>query len=211
MSALAGTLAALLIRALGRTLRLRIEGGDRLAAVRGGPFLFLVWHGRILLPIHRHRDERVIGMVSLSKDGDLTARILAGLGYDTVRGSSSRGGKQAFHTMLDGLAKGRPGAVIPDGPRGPARELKPGSLYLAQQAGVKLLPLGASARPALRLKSWDRFLIPRPFARAALVYGEPVEVPRDASTERIEQIRQELERRLNELEAEADRLVVAAR
>lgn len=206
MLRLAAAVAPAAIRALGSTLRIEVRGGERLERVRasGRPFLYVVWHGRILLPILHHRDEQVLAMVSLSRDGDFTARVLSGLGYRTVRGSSSRGGNEAFHAMVAELKPGRAGAIIPDGPRGPSTCLKPGILYLAHQAGAYILPLSSSAHPARSLRSWDRFVLPMPFARGVVNYGEPVAPPEDCSTQRIEQMRQDLERCLKLLQAEAD-------
>ena len=145
-------------------------------------------------------------MVSLSRDGDLAAATLERLGYGVVRGSSSRGGRDAFLALRDQVRAGRDGAIIPDGPRGPSRELKTGILYLAQETEASILPLSYSARPARRLASWDGFLLPCPFARAVLVYGEPVEVPRSAAPEALLRLRDSLTARLDTLEREADAL-----
>lgn len=209
MLRLLSSLAALMVRALGAAVRVDVIGDSAIEALRAraAPFLFLVWHGRILLPIHHHRDQGVAAMVSLSRDGDLTAAVLHKLGYRSVRGSSSRGGNKAYHGMLEAVRGGCAGAIIPDGPRGPARVLKPGALYLAQQAGVPIIPLSAAARPARRLQSWDRFLLPFPFARGVIVYGEPIEVPRDLPAHQIEQKRRDLERTLCDLEQQADAAV----
>ena len=207
MLRLAAALAPAAIRALGSTLSLEVQGGEQLDRVRasGRPFLLAVWHGRILLPILRHRDENVLAMVSLSHDGDFAARVLTGLGYRTVRGSSSRGGNEAFHAMVAELKPGNAGAIIPDGPRGPLAYMKPGLLYLAHQAGALILPLSSAAHPARSIRSWDRFVLPMPFARGVINYGAPVGPPEDCSTQRIERMRQDLERSLNQLQAEADR------
>ena len=202
----AAAVAPTAIRLLGATSRTEIVDGHHLKSLQSadGPFLFCLWHGRILLPIYRHRNAGHVAMVSLSADGDPTARVLESLGYGTVRGSSTRGGREAFHALADVVRGGTCGAIIPDGPRGPARQMKPGILYLAQLTGVPILPVSASARPARLLGSWDRFLLPAPFARAVIVYGEPLRVPERCAESDLEGYRQELEDRMNQIEREAD-------
>jgi lysophospholipid acyltransferase (LPLAT)-like uncharacterized protein len=109
--------------------------------------------------------------------------------------------------MASHLARERsPIAIIPDGPRGPSGVLKPGAITLAQRTGARILPLAFAAKPSVTLKSWDRHMIPLPFSRSIVIYGEPVEVPMDASEEQREKIRRKTEEKLNSLVREADKL-----
>jgi lysophospholipid acyltransferase (LPLAT)-like uncharacterized protein len=213
--ALAPPLAAAAVRALGATLRLTESGlpvVEPLWAARQ-PLIYAVWHGRLLMiPWLNARLSRTRGarrarvLASRSRDGELVARWVARFGLPVVRGSSSRGGAAALRALATAVRAGEDVAVVPDGPRGPCERLQAGLVVLAATSGAPVVPLGFSARPARRLASWDRFLVPYPFARAALVFGPAVRVARDADRERA---RASLEAALREVTATADRLVGA--
>ncbi|MDZ7330457.1 MAG: lysophospholipid acyltransferase family protein [candidate division KSB1 bacterium] len=168
------------------------------------PILYVLWHGRILIPIFVHRNEGITPMVSLHSDGEIIAQTLQRLGYRTIRGSSSRGGNKAFHEMVDILSKNGVGAIIPDGPRGPRHHLKPGTLYIAQQSQAYLVPVTFSANRKIVFNSWDRFVLPLPFAKCVMLYGEPVRVGKDFPTDQLEQIREKFEQEMISLERTAD-------
>lgn len=208
MVAFASACAQAAIHALLGTLRCRVAGAVHRDSARqsGRPLLFTVWHGRLLYPLYAHRGQQIVAMVSLSRDGDLAAAVLERFGYGVVRGSSSRGGREAYDALRGHIGAGRDGAIIPDGPRGPARALKPGLLRLAQETGAVILPLSWSARPARRLRSWDHHLVPAPFARAVLVYGEPLAVARTTPAAEVARAQELLTARLDELERAADQL-----
>jgi lysophospholipid acyltransferase (LPLAT)-like uncharacterized protein len=148
----------------------------------------------------RHRRSGVL--VSLSRDGTLIAGILARLGYQPVRGSSSRGGAGGLRELEAMLRAGRSVALTPDGPRGPRHRAQWGAVALAAATGRPILPLAASTQPAWTLGSWDGFQIPRPGARGVIVFGEPLAVPEDADPAAWSA---RLESALNAAEAEADR------
>jgi len=171
-------------RATLKVQRLRFDHYIGLKA-RGVPILFALWHGRMFLSIQAHRREGIVTMASQSKDGEIIAGIAESLGYETVRGSSSRGGGRALIGLMRQIDAGFDGAVTPDGPRGPAHVFAPGAAIAAQRTGALIVPIRAAASRAWRLKSWDRFLIPKPFARVDVSYGVPtgVEVgtPREAA------------------------------
>ena len=215
MAALVPPLAAAAVCALGATLRLTEAG---LAAVEPlwaarQPVIYTVWHGRILMiPWLNARLCRTRGarrarvLASRSRDGELVARYVGRFGLPVVRGSSSRHGAQALRALAGAVRAGEDVAVVPDGPRGPRERLQAGVVVLAATTGAPVVPLGFAARPARRLGSWDRFLVPWPFARAALVFGAAVRVARDADREAA---RARLEAALCEATATADRLVGA--
>ena len=207
--------AAALVRALGATLRLRAEGVDALMPQwrAGRPLIYCVWHGRILMvPWLNARLRRTHGargvsvLTSRSRDGAIVSGYVSRFGLDVVRGSSSLGGAAALRTLVTAVQGGQDVALVPDGPRGPRGRLEPGVVALAALTGAPVIPLGFAARPAWRLKTWDEFQIPTPFARAAVVFGVATTVPRDADRERA---RQAIERSLDEATAAADRLVSA--
>lgn len=168
-------LGALLIRALAATWRVRIVNGEHPRALRaaGTPVIFTLWHGQLLPLLMRHRHEEVSILISEHRDGEIIARIAERLGYRTVRGSTTRGGERALLGLARILQSGGDVAVTPDGPRGPARHFAPGALVAAQRGGGAILPIAASASRAWRLRSWDRFLVPKPFARVTVAYGAP--------------------------------------
>ena len=179
---LAVVLGGALIRALASTWRYRVRNVEELEKLRGSgaPFVFSIWHGQLLPLLWHHRDQGISILVSEHKDGELIARFAESIGYGTIRGSSSRGAAGALLGLVRALEEGKEVGITPDGPRGPACSYAPGAAVAASKAGALVLPLAAHADRAWRLNSWDRFMIPRPFARVTLAYGAPVRLPRDA-------------------------------
>src|SRR5262249_27913588 len=106
--------------------------------------------------------------------------------YKVIRGSSSRGGARALREMLGVLASGAVLIITPDGPRGPRHSMNPGLAWMARATGYPIVPVGFGVDRAWRMKSWDHFTVPKPGARIALVYGEPVSVARDATSADME-------------------------
>ena len=150
---------------------------------RGVPILFALWHGRMFLSIQAHRSEGIVTMASRSKDGEVIAGWLERNGYSVVRGSSNRGGSQALKEMVRRVRAGSSAALTVDGPTGPPRRVQPGIVELARMTGGWILPITSSSAQPRFLASWDRYLLPRPFSRNVVVYGEPFPVPRDAAPE----------------------------
>jgi lysophospholipid acyltransferase (LPLAT)-like uncharacterized protein len=204
---LAGALAAWLVRALFATTRVRTVGEEAYRAFRdrGERVILVAWHSQLLPLIHRHRDQAFIALVSEHGDGEYLARALERLGWGTVRGSSTRGGMKGLKGLIRAAREGRGLALTPDGPRGPAREIKPGALAVAQITGLPIQPLAAGASRGWRLSSWDAFLVPRPFSRVCVAYGTPRRVPRELDREALERIAGDLEAELNALTAVAER------
>jgi len=176
-----------LIRLLAMTWRVRVENDAELNAARAANrrIIYTLWHGELLPLLWHHRGRRIAVVISEHRDGEIIAQIAERLGYTTVRGSSSRGGSRALIGLMRAIESGRDGAVTPDGPRGPAHVFAPGAAIASQRTGAPLLPVRASASRAWRLKSWDRFLVPKPFALVRVMYGPLTAVdaasPRDAA------------------------------
>ncbi len=172
-------------RAVAHTWRFEHVGrGQWDAAVEAGTgFACMLWHEALLPLLWHHREARAVIVVSHARDGQYLADFAASIGYRLVRGSSSRGAVGALLAASRELAGGAIVALTPDGPRGPRRELKPGVLAAAQRAGVPVLPVHAEANHAWRLDSWDRFGIPKPFARVRVAYGSPIRI--GPGTERL--------------------------
>lgn len=166
----------LLVRALAPTWRLTERNARvvRELRARGQPIIFAFWHGRMLPLLWHHRREGVAILVSEHADGEIIARIAEALGYRTVRGSTTRGSERALLRLIRVVQGGAEVAVTPDGPRGPAERFAAGALVVAQRSGAPIVPVASGSPSAWRLRSWDRFMIPRPFARVTIAYGEPI-------------------------------------
>ncbi len=140
------------------------------------PHVFLLWHDALLPLLWHHRGRGVTIVVSDAQDGRYLAAYARRIGYGEARGSSTRGGVRALVGAVKALQAGTAVAFTPDGPRGPRREFKGGVLLAAQKGGAVVVPLHAAADRAWRLRSWDRFLVPKPFARVRIAYGPTFEV-----------------------------------
>lgn len=174
---------------LGRTWRFRVVNGAAIEGLRAAKvgFVFSLWHGQLLPLLWYHRDEGVLVLISEHRDGELVARAATSLGFGLIRGSTTRGAERALIEMGRELKVGHEVAITPDGPRGPARKFAPGALVAAQRADSFIVPTVAVADRAWYLRSWDRFMIPKPFARITIAYGKPTKVfaatPRAAAEE----------------------------
>lgn len=192
-------LGGMLLRLLARTWRFRVVNADVARAARSGsrPVIFAFWHGQMLPLLWWHRGEGIHVVISEHGDGEIIAQVAEGLGYRAVRGSSRRSPERALLGASRVASAGEDVAFTPDGPRGPAESVAPGALIVAQRSGAAILPISAGATTAWRLRSWDRFMIPKPFARIAVAYGEPLMVdvatPREAAG-----LADELARRIRE-------------
>jgi len=175
---LAAMLGVLFVRALASTWRYRVHGREHPQSLSDArtSFIFVLWHNRILPLLYHHRHEEIVLLISRHRDGGYLASLAERWGYRFVRGSSKRGGEVGLLGVVRALQGGAVVAITPDGPRGPAERVKPGAVAAAQHAGVPIVPIAASASRAWWLKSWDRFCIPKPFARIDVQYGDPIVV-----------------------------------
>jgi lysophospholipid acyltransferase (LPLAT)-like uncharacterized protein len=201
--AVAGFVGALLLRLLGASWRVRVIGEDPFS--REGPLVATTWHRGLLIAAYCFRNRGIVVPVSQSRDGDLGSSLLRYLGFAaTARGSSSRGATGLLRNLIRQARAGRPVAILPDGPRGPAGRAKPGVIAVARASGALLVPIGVSASPAKQFGSWDRAILPLPFARVTCSYGEPIQVPKKATGEALEELRSELEATLDRLNLQLD-------
>jgi lysophospholipid acyltransferase (LPLAT)-like uncharacterized protein len=202
-----------LVSALCRTYRLvAVAGSERLDAVREGSEAVIVcfWHNRILYCTYHLGRELVWRgfpvkvMISRSRDGELISRAIEAWGGGTARGSSSRGGSGALRQLVRSLAEGRVAAVTtPDGPRGPVYRAQSGTVVLAQLSGAPVYPISYCPEKMWRLRSWDGFMLPKPFSRVSVAVGEPLWVPRDLDDNAREAARERLESALLETDRTA--------
>lgn len=187
-----------LLELLGATWRVEernAEAWQRLKA-EGKPYVLAAWHGQLLGAVWGNRFRDICALASTHGDAEIMARILDRWGYGLVRGSSSQGGREALTLIVEGLTKGRSFAFTPDGPRGPRGVPKPGLLVASMRSGVPIIGIRTEISRAWRMGSWDRFAIPKPFARLRLTYTDPWVAP-DASEASVA----ELQRRLGPPEA----------
>jgi lysophospholipid acyltransferase (LPLAT)-like uncharacterized protein len=199
-------LAPALLRLLAVTWRVQRRGGPGWQLLTSDqPWLVAMWHGRMLvgLPMAKHRSRNIGVLVSPSDDGNLATRALRSFGFVPIRGSLSRGGARALREMTDTLRAGRQLVVTPDGPRGPRHSMNVGLHWLARKTGAPILPVGFACDRAWRLRSWDRFTIPKPFARIIVSYGDPQPIAATASDDELEILAAQLRTRLIALEREA--------
>lgn len=184
----------LLIKGIGPTLRFQLSIED------GGPTdvepphgIYVFWH-RALIPVaYRFRNRGIAVMTSSSFDGEYIARIIEKLGYKAIRGSSTRGGIEALLGLHKLIAKGTTVGFTIDGPRGPIYVAKPGPVLLARNTQVPIMPFYVAAEDGWVFNSWDRFVIPKPFSRVHLRVGRFVHVPRDADSDQIRQLHEEMQ------------------
>lgn len=187
-----------LLQILARTLRYEMD--DR-AGVLGkaveGNYIAALWHNRLLLisfVLKKFFPQRPgAGLISASRDGDMIADVTRRFGFDVVRGSSSRMGASALLELSEVLASGRDVLITPDGPRGPAYELGPGIIFLAQKTGAPVVPVNMEYSSCWRVKSWDRFIIPKPFSKVRVIIGQPQQISSTSSDEEFERGRLRLQ------------------
>jgi lysophospholipid acyltransferase (LPLAT)-like uncharacterized protein len=194
-----------LIAALGSTLRWRAEGLEQLAAVErsGRPPIMAFWHGRILAATVYFRHRGIVVITSENFDGEWIAGIIERFGYGTARGSTSRGGRKALRQLTRDMAAGKPAAFTIDGPRGPARVAQAGAVWLAKATGNPVVPFHIETDRHWTLNSWDRTQIPKPFAAATIVIGEPIYVAAETDASGLDVVTRALQQQLQMLELRA--------
>ncbi len=192
----------LLIKIIGRTIRWQVQGWENWeAATSGGRVpIFTFWHNRVFLATYFWQKRRIVVMTSQSFDGEYIARFIQRFGYGAARGSSSRGAVGAIIEMARLMRAGSPTAFTIDGPRGPRYVAKMGAVLLAKKTGQPILPFTINARHWEAKRSWDRFQVPLPFARARVNIAAPIYVPADTSDQGLAAKRDELQSALDELE-----------
>ena len=196
-------LGILVFRAIWLTLRFQkvnYINREKAETMNKSPVILAAWHQNTVLSMMGHGKQDFCVMISRSFDGDIIAGITESFHMKTARGSSSRGGANAYLEMVEHVKSGGGAAFTVDGPRGPLKKVKPGVIKLAQQTGAQILPMAALADRYWSLhKSWDKFRIPKPFSKVKLIYGTPIKVPPDVTDftpymDKLENILKELDR-----------------
>jgi len=199
----------LFVKALAATYRIRIIGleDEQRALHRHRNLIYATWHQRFFPGIALFMDRKPIAvMISQSRDGEMIARVAEKFGWEPVRGSSTRGGVAALRRLRSLAFQGYNFAHIVDGPKGPFGEVKPGLLHLARMVGSPIVPTVTSAEKRWIFNSWDRFMVPKPFSRILVRFGDPIDVPPKIDSEGFEQTRLLVEKRLKDLCADTDRI-----
>lgn len=193
--------AWLLVTVWSKSTKIRFinrEVSDSLVA-DGKNFIYAFFHGDLFPLIYAHRDSGVLIPVSESRDGEIMARLLRHFGFDVVRGSSKRKGEKALLALVHGIRRGKILAIAVDGPRGPFHIVKPGTIFLAGASKAPIIPVVTSAnRFWLLEKSWDKLMLPAPFAECTVLYGDPIYV-NGSSYEDIESAQTKLDAELRRL------------
>lgn len=198
-----GFLAWATARLICSTLRIEFRGRDLRDYAVGGA-MFVLWHGRTLIPANVTRNRGYWALISLSRDGEIQNCVFRRFGFDTVRGSTGRGGLRALMRLVRILRDGGVLAFTPDGPRGPTHKVQEGTAFMAQHSGKPVVPVGIAASPRKLLKSWDSYMVPVPFGKAVWVTGEPMFLSSDADEAGRAEFSSRLELALNACEKEAE-------
>lgn len=204
-SRLAGLLAGYAMKLWGLTLRYEINGKPGITApeIASAPVIFALWHNRIFTmpPIWRRtggKDRKSVVLTSASKDGTTLATAMSMFGLGAIRGSSSRRAVAALIGMKKALREGSDVCVTPDGPKGPRYGVQPGVIKIAQATGAEIIPIHIRYGAAWRIKSWDRFVIPKPFSRVSIIFDTPHSIPPALDSESFEAARFALEKCLTD-------------
>jgi lysophospholipid acyltransferase (LPLAT)-like uncharacterized protein len=201
-------LVAALLKCWCRTCRLAVcENEAREIAVRHryGGCVYVAWHQRMFYFGDYFGSRHITLMISKSNDGDLASAASEYLGFRAVRGSGSRYYRSALIALIREMKSGKHSAgMMADGPQGPPRVLKTGTVMIAKKTGKPIIPVVYGAKRRIVFNSWDRYFLPVPFTKIAVLYGEPIFVPPDADSNACERIRQSVERRLNRMADRCD-------
>jgi lysophospholipid acyltransferase (LPLAT)-like uncharacterized protein len=194
-----------LVRLIGMTLRFNAEGWDRVQEMEGGR-ICAGWHGKTFAAATLFRGMGVWTLISMSRDGEMQNKIFSKFGFNTIRGSTGKGGAKAAAQAIRALKKGSIMAFTPDGPRGPSGIVQGGIMLMARKSGAALIPAGVAASRRWNLPTWDKYEIPKPFAKIYMIFGDPIYLAKDASEDEIEAARKRLESEIHRLEEETSAL-----
>ncbi len=201
--------AKALIFSIIKTCKLKIIGHEHVDAIRQQkkPIIYAYWHRHIFVTIYRFRNTKARPLISLSEDGEIVSQVAVEFGMNPVRGSSSKGGARAFLKLLSAIKEENSEVLITaDGPKGPLRQIKDGTIRLAQKTGSVIVPIcWHASRVKILKKTWDKFKIPMPFSTITYAYGQPFVIPGNAARENYPQLKETLKESIDALEKEIER------
>jgi hypothetical protein len=194
-------------------MSIEARGREVLAAARKDPgrYILCFWHSRFVLMPYAYPGGRIVVLSSDHRDAEALVRVLRKFGIEQARGSTSRRSLTGMRQLLRKVEDGCDVGMTPDGPKGPRRRAQPGVIAVARFTGLPIVPVGFSASPARRLRTWDRTLVPGFFSKGLFLYGEPIVVPRESDEPAQERCRLALEAELNRVTDAADDAVGLAR
>jgi len=203
---LAETIGPVFLKILFKTVKIKVLRREIIEKFISGRenFILVFWHGKMVLPVLYHKDFNMTALVSQHSDGEIIARIMRKLGYNLIRGSSTRGGTKAFRQMVRLLKNGGKIVITPDGPIGPAKKVKEGTAMLAKITETPVIPVSFSCSRKKVFKSWDEFILIKPFSTVIMAYAEPVYIEGECS---LEKKIEEIERKLINLDEETTKMV----
>lgn len=197
-------MAKAMIQAIVFSSRVSISGQETVAALQKEnlPLIYIFWHRHILFVIHKFKNSGARPLISLSSDGELVAAVAEEFGMNPIRGSSSKGGARAFLHMAHCVQNEKAAVLITaDGPKGPARKVKDGTVQLALKTGALVIPISWSgSRVKVLKKSWDRFMLPLPFGRIHFAFGQALQITGSGDASSLQQAADMLAAKLNRLE-----------
>ena len=166
------------------------------------PVIICSWHGRLIFPFYYLRNKGLFVVAGFHRDAEIISRISEKMGWKLIRGSSTKGGDKAYDKIIHALQQLKCSvAITPDGPKGPKRKVKPGAVMAALKTGATLIPVSGGASRSWEAKNWDVFIIPKPFGRVVLTYGEPIKA---SKRDTLESLSIKLEAALNQAQMQAD-------
>lgn len=185
--------------------KIEIHGQENIAVFgKDTTIIYVVWHGKIWLPMYIMKNSKHYVLLSSSRDGEYLNQILLRFGYQGIRGSSSHGGSRALLKVIKKVKDGGSIIITPDGPRGPVHKVKPGTVYIQEKCGGIIIPIGVAIKKKKIFSSWDRFNLPLPGTRAVMLYGSPIKLPLELNIKERGMI---LEKKLMETEEKAVELL----
>jgi len=198
--------AKLLINSIIFTCRKITIGKEKISDLKnsGKPIIYIFWHRHIFFNIFRFRRTNAQPLISHSTDGEIVARIAKEFGMNPIRGSSSKGGAKAFLNMVNSIKNRNSEIMITaDGPKGPSREIKDGTVLIAKKTGAAIIPVSwYASRVKIFENSWDKFILPKPFGKIIFKYGDPISIPHDIEKNEYPDYKKKLKKRLDTLEEE---------
>ena len=169
-------------------------------------FILCFWHGRLLMmPLSWNKEKKINVLISTHSDGQLLSKTVKHFNIETITGSSSKGGSEAIRNIIKSLKSGISIGMTPDGPRGPRMKVNSAIIKIASLTGHKIVPLSYSVKKKFFLNSWDKFLVALPFGKGCFVWGKPIEVKKNISSNEDSKLSNKLEKILLKLTKEADK------
>ena len=202
-----GILGAWFIKLLALTIRIYDDPKGFTEKTQTTHAIYTFWHCLMLVPAYVGRHKNIQVLISQHSDGEYIAQVIKRLGFGVIRGSTTRGGARAVKAMVDKIREGYAVAITPDGPRGPRFIVQPGCIYLSQKTRLPIIPTTIGLSHYWKLPSWDEFRIPKPFSRALVMYGNPIDIPPNLTEEEAEHYRLMVEKIMREMTERADILV----